>query len=621
MPIRVDRENGFERSRSPGFRDPAPRGTLTHADSRRSVRRSGTPSSRWRSGSGRAPLSRAAAPQTAHADALSNLGTLLAKRGHLNDAVGCYQAAIRINPRHGGAIFNLGNAYRQLGQLPAALQCYQAFAGTANPPKGLSYALGLTYFGLGRCEESEAAFRAALLEYPDEPQTLLHLGLVLGRLGRLDEAIASVERAIQGKSDYADAHTTLGVMLEEKGESGRAFACYRRALELRPDHPAANNNIANALTEQGAIDEAIDHFRRSLAARPDQPHVHSNMLLTLHYDPGFSPDALREEHRIWAKRFAPVTPPPPESLDASPDRILRIGFVSADFRTHPVAAFIEPILANLDRSAFHVTCFGNIFRPDALTQRLKGMSDAWRLITGMPDDAVAQLVRREKIDILVDLGGHTAGNRLLLFAQRPAPVQVTHFGYPDTTGLAAIDFRITDVHADPPGAESHYAERLIRLPEVAWCYRPPANAPDVSKTLNEPRAATFISVNNPAKLTAEVIAVWSRTLDAIPGATLIVLAGREGNAWRRIEELFASHGVAADRLQLAPRLPAAEYLALLGVRGLGARSVALQRRRDHLRCLVDGRAGGDVSRPNLCFASGRQLAERRRTAGNDCQNA
>jgi protein O-GlcNAc transferase len=506
--------------------------------------------------------------EPAHADALANLGVVLVRRGQINEGIACYHAALRTDPRHGGAIFNLGNAYRQLGQLPAALYCYQSFADAPNPPKGLSYALGLTLLGLGRLDDAATAFRAALADMPDEPQCLLHLGLVLGRQGRLEEAVAALERAVQVRPDYADAHTTLGVLLEESGQTARAFDCYRRALALQPDQPEANNNIANALTEQGAIDEAIGHFRRSLAARPGQPHVHSNMLLTLHYDPAFGPEALWDEHRRWAERFAPVTPPPPEPRDSAPDRVLRVGFVSADFRIHPVAPFIEPVLAHLDRTAFHVSCFSNVVRSDAVTERIQGLADAWHPIATMSDDAVAELVRREEIDILVDLGGHTAGNRLLLFARRPAPIQVSHFGYPDTTGLAAIDFRITDAYADPPGqAVARHSEQLVRLPEVAWCYRPPTDAPDVS----ESRAAqpiTFVSVNNPAKLTAEVISVWARILDAVPGANLRALVGRDGNARRRMEELFAAHGVSGDRLQLIPRLPPAEYLALLGAADL-----------------------------------------------------
>jgi protein O-GlcNAc transferase len=505
-----------------------------------------------------------------HADALSNLGAILVRRSQFEEAIDCYRAAIQINPRHTGALFNLGNVYRRLSRLDAAAESYQTLANMPQPPKGLFYNLGLTLLGLGRCGEAETAFCTALRAEPDNPEFLHHLGLVVARLGRLDEAIAALERAVQIRPDFAEALTTLGVMLENAGQAGRAFACYRQALAIQPDQPEANNNIGNSLTEQGAIDEAVGHFRRSLAARPDQPHVHSNMLLTLHYHPGIGPEALSAEHWHWAERFAPTTPPSPEPEDSAPDRVLRIGFVSADFRTHTVAAFIEPILTHLDRTAVHVSCFSNVIRSDAVTDRFKALADGWHPIIGVPDEAVAQLIRRERIDIFVDLSGHTAGNRLLLFARRPAPIQVTHFGYPDTTGLGAIDCRITDARADPPGTtERWHSERLVRLPEVAWCYRPPADAPEVS----EPPAGaanpiTLLSVNNPAKLTADVIAVWSRILDAVPGSKLVVLAGREGSALQRVEDLFANHGIVGSRLKLVPRLPPTEYFALFATADL-----------------------------------------------------
>ncbi len=496
-----------------------------------------------------------------HADALSNLGSILVRRGQLEEGIACLRAALQSNPHHGPALFNLGNAYRQSGRLDAALQCYQALAGAPHPPQGLNYVLGLTLLGLGRLQEAEAVFRAE----PDDPRCLHHLGLALARQGRREEAIAALEAALQRRPDYAEAHNTLGVVLDDADQASRAFACYRQALFLRPDLPDANNNIANALTEQGFIGEAIGHFRQSLAARPDQPHVHSNMLLTLHYANSVSPEALHEEHRRWTERFAPVTPPSPAPRDPSPDRVLRIGYVSADFRTHPVAAFIEPLLTHLNRSAFHVSCFSNVMRSDAVTQRIQGLADAWYPIAGVPDEAVEQLVRREGIDILVDLSGHTAGNRMLLFARRPAAVQVTQFGYPDTTGLSAIDFRITDANADPSGqTEAWHSERLVRLPEVAWCYCPLAGAPEITATPGDRgNPFTFVSVNNAAKLTAEVIGVWSRILETVPGSRLVAVAGREGSAWRRIEQLFAGHGIGGARLRLSPRLPVAEYVALL----------------------------------------------------------
>jgi predicted O-linked N-acetylglucosamine transferase (SPINDLY family) len=273
-----------------------------------------------------------------------------------------------------------------------------------------------------------------------------------------------------------------------------------------------------------------------------------------------------EEHRRWADRharplYAPARPTPRNI--ATTDRI-RVGYVSLDFRAHPVSRFFEPVLQHHDRARFDVFCYSDVTAPDATTARLRTYpGTTWRQTAGMPDASMADLVRRDGIDILVDLTGHMAGSRLLVFARRPAPVQVSYLGYPDTTGVATIDYRITDSLHDPPGETGDYlVERLIRLDPCCWCYRPDDDSPDVNDL---PALAaghlTFACLNKLIKVTPQMASLWARVLDAVPGSRLMVLAGK-GQGEPAAFELFARAGIARDRVDLVGRLPREDYLRL-----------------------------------------------------------
>ncbi|MGL4420597.1 MAG: tetratricopeptide repeat protein, partial [Gemmataceae bacterium] len=243
------------------------------------------------------------------------------------------------------------------------------------------------------------------------------------------------------------------------------------------------------------------------------------------------------------------------------DRLLRIGYISADFRTHTVAGFIEVLLKQHDRKQFRVFAYGNVSRPDDTTERLAALADEWRQITGLADTTVAEMIARDRIDILIDLSGHTAGNRLLTIARRPAPLQLTLFGYPNTTGLKAVDFRITDAISDPPGLTEHlYTERLLRLPDVPWVYQPPIEAPDVTTLPSSTRKTiTFGCLNNAAKISDACCDTWAKLIAAIPGSRLVLLAGQSQAGAKRLTDRFLAAGILRDRLQLVLRLPRHEY--------------------------------------------------------------
>ena len=389
-----------------------------------------------------------------------------------------------------------------------------------------------------------------------EVQRVFHLGVVLATQGKTDQAIAHYERALALKPDLAEVHNNLGVALATQGKTDQAIAHYERALALKPDYAEAHNNLGLALVAQGLIDQAIAHYERALALKPDYAEAHSNLLLTLNYAPGKDPVVVYGAHvdfaKRWETRFAASIQA--HVNDRSLGRRLKVGYVSSDIKKHSVSHFIGPVLENHDHDRFEIFCYSNNPREDDMTKRLRSFVDHWRSIFGVPDDPVAQQVRDDRIDILVDLNGHTALNRLMVFARKPAPIQVTWLGYPNTTGLSAMDYRITDGFADPVGMTEHiHSEKLVRLPACFSCYKPPGDAPEVSGLpAREKGYVTFGSFNNLAKITPEVMAVWARVLQAIPGARLTLKnSGLGVEAMRQtVWETFAKLGVARERLEL-----------------------------------------------------------------------
>jgi predicted O-linked N-acetylglucosamine transferase (SPINDLY family) len=273
-----------------------------------------------------------------------------------------------------------------------------------------------------------------------------------------------------------------------------------------------------------------------------------------------------KEHKRWA-RSLPAVPQlhPKASAPRDPNRPLRIGYMSADFRNHPIAFFLEPLLANHDRNRVHVTCYSDVLTPDAFTRRIQELASEWRSIGGMSDDEVARLIVADRIDILIDLHGHTAGNRLPVFAQKPARVQVSYLGYPATTGLPTNDYRVTDAICDPPGkTDEYYTEKLIRLPNTLACYAPPRDAPPVASAPSISSGnVTFGSFTNLAKISPESIALWARALRSIQNSRLMLMArGADGAQTRaRLGATFANHGVQTSQLDIRGALGLADYLA------------------------------------------------------------
>lgn len=482
-------------------------------------------------------LQRSLALQPDFAEAHNNLGLALHDLGRLDEAAACYRQAIRCKPDCAEAHNNLGDALQRQGSIPAAI----------------------------------AAYRAAIAFQPDFADAHSNLGTALADEHRLDEAIAEYDTALRLRPDSAEAHYNLGNALRFKGRQDESLAAYRRALELRPGFVGALNNMGNIFRDRGDVEEALATYRTILRSAPGEVKVHSNVLLTLHCQTGGDPGAIFAEHRRWDEMHAQPLERliVPHTNAPEPARRLRIGYVSPDFREHSVAFFLENLLALHDPAQVETFCYEDVARPDAFTERLRGIAGHWRKIRGLTDAQSAELIRRDGIDILVDLAGHTADSRLTIFACKPAPVQVAWLGYCGTTGMRTMDYRLTDAFCDPPGTTDHlHTETLIRLPQCAWCFRPfdavpPASAPPAAAAGH----VTFGSFNAMPKITDAMLAVWSRILREVPGSRLLLknlgLGGTEVKA--RVRARIERAGIAPERIELRGNTPSvAGHLALYG---------------------------------------------------------
>jgi predicted O-linked N-acetylglucosamine transferase (SPINDLY family) len=499
-----------------------------------------------------------------NAAAHSNLGIALKNQGRLDEAIAAYQRAIELEPDLVEAQNNLGNALRDLGRLDEAIAAYQR-AIRSRPGYAAAYNnLGSALKEQGRLEEAIAAHRRAIALKPDMADAYCNLGVVLKEQGRLDDAIAAYMRAIELEPDHAEALNNLGNVLKDQGRLEEAIDAYQRAIRSSPGYAMAQSNLGCALMDQGRLDEAIASFHEAMAIKPLSPTSASNFLFYLHFHPNYDAQALLAEHRLWARRYA--EPLAAESRrhenDRSPDRKLRVGYVSPDFRHHPVGRSVLPLLANHNRREFEIICYADVRVPDELTTSLKPLADQWRETAGLSDSRLSDLIRTDRIDILVDCALHTAGNRMLVFARKPAPVQVSMLGMPSTTGLATIDYRVTDPYLDPPGAgDENYAEALIRLPHSFWCYQPPEETPPVNPTpALKHGSITFGCLNKIAKVTRPALELWLRILQAVPASRLVILSPPGGHL-DALRALFAEGGVAHDRVEFVPSVSQAGYFA------------------------------------------------------------
>ena len=503
--------------------------------------------------------------QPDYALAYANLGLALVAIQDAQGAETAYREALRLRPDLFATDNNLGVLLRDQRRWPEARACFDAALQVQADCFEAHNNLGNLLRDEDKLSAAIDAYRRALAINPDYAPAHFNLANALKRAGQNAAAAAEYEHALRLNPSDAQARTNLAAALQRLGRLDEAVAECERAIALRPDLALAHNNLGSCMHARGQIEDALPHFRKAVELSPEDGFLQSNLAHALNYAPGIDAQAIFEEHVRWGRRHADTLAPVARAVpDRSPARRVRIGYVSAYFREHAISVFTEPLLAAHDHRAFEVTCYSDVRKPDAVTSRFRSSADRWIDTSTLSDTALAERIAADQVDILVDLTGHLEGNRLLTFARRPAPIQVTYIGYQNTTGMQAMDYRLTDAWSDPQGTtDRFYTEKLVRLPRAFFCYRPADDAPPASALpARTTGGVTFGSFNKLAKITTEVLSAWAQILFRVPNSRLLVLADPSDAALARMRSAFAAHGVAGERLEFVGKRPRREYLEL-----------------------------------------------------------
>ena len=484
----------------------------------------------------------------------NNLANVLLTLGRHEEALASAQKALSLNPDDGLVNANVGQAWAGCGAGDKAIPFLRKALSRIPELHPLRKILAGILLDMNRIPEAAEVFREAENRFPDNLEFLVPAAAFYhqARLGTDAERcflriLAIAPARVATYNDLARLYTNFA-------QFSKARALCEEGLKLEPGSPALWNTLANAQQSIGLIDESIRSYRKVLEFAPSLSGAHSNLLLVMHYPSGIDPRELFEEHRRWGQIHAPpglanrVFPNSPD-----PARRLRIGYLSPDIRKHSVAFFLEPLLDNHDHAGFEVYGYANVTSPDEVTQRLKRKFEHYRSIVGMPYMQTAELIRSDNLDILIDLAGHTGNLNAAVLGYKPAPVQVTYLGYPDTTGIAAVDYRITDAVSDPPEADESYVETLVRLPDSFLCYRPPDHPPDIGPPpCLATGIVTFGSFNREFKVSRLALDLWCRILHAVPGSRIVMksVAGSDPVAREHQYGEFERRGITRDRVEL-----------------------------------------------------------------------
>jgi predicted O-linked N-acetylglucosamine transferase (SPINDLY family) len=498
-----------------------------------------------------------------------NLGNAFKDCNNLDEAVGCYRRALELRPDSAETHNNLGIAIKRQGKLDDAIACYRRVLQLQPDNAGALNNMAIALQDQGKLDAAVACYRRTLELKPDHAKAHSNLAAALQAQGKLDEAVACCRRALQLHPTLVEAHNNLGNVLREQGHWGDAVTCYRRATELKPDYAEAYSHLGAALRNQGKSDEAVVCYRRALELKPDSASTHSDLLLTLQYRVGTTLAELVAAHAEFDRRHAAALRSHwrPHENDRDPLRRLRVGFVSPDFNHHPVGHFLIRAMENLDREQCETVCYSDRKIKDELTARFQAAASIWRETAGWSDEQLAQRIRGDRVDILFDLAGHTAGNRLLAFARKPAPIQVTWAGYVGTTGLTAMDYLLADRCQVPADAAAHYCERVLRMPDGYVCFEPPADAPAVASLPAQQQGwTTFGCFNNAAKINAPVVAIWAEILRRRPQSRLVLKyrGMTDPSIADALAEQFAGQGIDPRRVECLDWSTHAEFLAQYG---------------------------------------------------------
>jgi predicted O-linked N-acetylglucosamine transferase (SPINDLY family) len=483
------------------------------------------------------------------------------RAGRVLEAEKLYRQVLAQQPNHAGTIHMIARLAMELGRTDAAIALLERAIKIAPAAPDYHADRARALRSAGRLDEAADACNRAIALRPDSAHLHNDLGNVLLDARRIPRAIDAFRRAIALNPDFLEAANNLGNALMKLGAVDQAIAAYRDAIRLQPDLAESHANLASALKDTGQLDQALSCYRRAEDLKPD-PHIAGARLYAIHLHPEYNPRRILEEHVRWNDRYAqPLTRSiRPHQNDRNRDRKLRIGYASGDLNDHPVGRFMLPLLPNHDREQFEIFCYSDTRRQDATTARLRGAASQWRITLALSDEQLAALVRQDAIDILVDLTMHAHGSRLLAFARKPAPVQVTYLAYCSTTGLETMDWRLTDPHLDPAGTDAFCTERSIRLPRSYWCYSPPAEAGPTRQARRQTNSITFACLNNFAKVSQPALDCWAAILKRVEPSRLILHIA-EGEHRRRILDFFAQRGISQDCITFVERAPLAQYFA------------------------------------------------------------
>lgn len=491
----------------------------------------------------------------------------LASSNRLEEACELYTRLLRKQPQNLHVALELAVVYRRLGRLKDASQLAENSLRTDPVSPAALHISGSVLHRQGHLREACERYRNALILDNTNSETHYFLANALRELGSADAAENEYRNVLALEPDHLESLNNLSALLTSRGEIREAANLLEHALALQPDNPHMLINLGRALLHTGQAQDAEQMFRRVTRLQPGISDAYDNLLACLNYLPDREPEAVYRDHLDWNKRLAatlchrsswPNTP--------DPHRRLRIGYVSPDFHEHSVARFMEPVLRHHDKTRFEITCYSDTSRADETTRRLKAFTDHWNNTSALDHAQLDALVSRDEIDILVDLAGHTAHNRLPVFARKPAPLQLTWLGYPNTTGLSTMDYRLTDATADTEGiTDKWHSEKLVRMPHGFLCFE----MPDQAVSASEPPSfsngfITFGSFNNLAKTTPEVIRTWSKLLHRCPGTRLALKSRATGDSATRhhLQQQFSNAGVDTDRIIfMTPQPQRMEHLA------------------------------------------------------------
>jgi protein O-GlcNAc transferase len=500
------------------------------------------------------------------ANALIASGGREERGGRLGAAARRYRAAVTLAPDHPPAYLNLGGVLEAGGDAAGAERAYRKLLAAQPGNPYASYNLGRLLHARGDLTTAEGLLREALQARPDLADALVVLAHVQEARGDLDGAAASLERALAARDDVAGVWYNYGELLSRLKRYDDAEDALRRTLDLEPRFIPAWHLLANVLHGSSRVAEALEALAAARRLEPARFDLESMELLALTLDDRLSARQLFERQRAFGARLEAAVAPqaPHRARSRDPERRLRVGYLSCDFNRHPVAWFLQPLLERHDRAGFEVLCYYTGDKADDVTAQLRAAADGWGEVRAQTDAELAQTIESDGVDILVDLTGHAGLLRLGVFARQPAPVQVSWLGYLGSTGLARMQYRLTDARADPPGESDRlHAETLLRLPHSLWCYRPAHGAAHAAAPPGRANGfVTFGSFNHAPKISLAARRLWAEILRRLPQARLLLVGMPDGRARRGLRQDFASAGVDGSQLVIHPRLPYEEYLRL-----------------------------------------------------------